>query len=364
MTNDELADLRARCTRFVNGHGPRTAKGWVEAMAASPHLSTRLDEYNEGPAVRALEQRCAELLGKPAALFFPKGVVAQQAALLVHGQRTGRATVALHPKSHIALDEEDAIERLTSLRLRRIGPDHRPFTAADLAGVREPLAAVSVELPLRRAAFQANGWDDLQAISGWCRDRGVPLHLDGARLWEVQPWLGRPLADIAGLADTVYVSFYKGLGGMGGCVLAGPVEVIEATRAWRTRFGGNMYTAFPLVITALDGLERHLPRMGAYHARAKELAMALAGVPDLRVNPGVPHGNSFQLLWDAPADKVEGALRDLARAEGIWLAGRVGETAVPGWCFTEVSVGEATLAWSPRDVADLCARVLQAARTA
>ncbi|QJE73882.1 threonine aldolase [Aerophototrophica crusticola] len=329
-----------------------------------PHLGARLDEYGEGPAVRALEERCAGLLGKPAALFFHKGVVAQQAALLAHGERTGRTTVALHPKSHIALDEEDAIERLTPLRLRRTGPDHRPFNAAELAAVREPLAAVSVELPLRRAAFQGNGWEELGAISGWCRERAVPLHLDGARLWEVQPWLGRPLADIAGLADTVYVSFYKGLGGLGGCVLAGPVDLIEATRAWRTRFGGNLYTAFPLVVTALDGIERHLPRMGAYHEHAKALAVALAGVDGLRVNPGVPHGNSFQLLWDAPADRLETVLRRLAGDEGIWLAGRVGATPVPGWSSTEVSVGDATLAWDLRDVADLCARVLQAARTA
>lgn len=322
MTADSPADLRARCTRFLPGHGPATARRWLDALAASPHLDLRLDEYNEGPAIALLERRCADLLGKPAALFFHKGVVAQQAALLVHAARTGRQTVALHPKTHIACDESDAIERLTPLRLCRVGPDHRPFTPAELAAVTDPLAAVSLELPLRRTAFQATGWEDLESIAGWCRDRGVPLHLDGARLWEVQPWLDRPLAAIAALADTVYVSFYKGLGGLG-------------------------------------GLDRHLPRMGLYHRHARAIADALKEVPGLRVNPGTPQCNSFQILWDAPPAGLEQALTGLARDEGIWAGVRVGGTTVPGWSFTELAVGEATLAWTPAEVAKLCARVLE-----
>lgn len=359
MTADSPADLRARCTRFLPGHGPATARRWLDSLAASPHLDLRLDEYNEGPAITLLERRCAELLGKPAALFFHKGVVAQQAALLVHAARTGRQTVALHPKAHIACDESDAIERLTPLRLCRVGPDHRPFTPAELAAVTDPLAAVSLELPLRRTAFQATGWEDLESIAGWCRDRGVPLHLDGARLWEVQPWLDRPLAAIAALADTVYVSFYKGLGGLGGCVLAGPEDVIAATRVWRSRFGGNLFTAWPLALSALDGLDRHLPRMGLYHRHARAIADALATVPRLRVSPGTPQCNSFQILWDAPSAGLEQALTGLARDEGIWAGVRVGGTTVPGWSFTELAVGEATLAWTPAEVAKLCARVLE-----
>ena len=74
-------DLRARCTRVLGGHGPATARTWVDRLAASPDLNERLDIYSEGPAVERLEAECAALLGKPAALFFHKGVTAQQAAL-------------------------------------------------------------------------------------------------------------------------------------------------------------------------------------------------------------------------------------------------------------------------------------------
>ncbi|HYE00458.1 MAG TPA: beta-eliminating lyase-related protein [Alphaproteobacteria bacterium] len=355
--------LRARCTRFLSGHGPADARLWVERLAGSPDLGLGLDEYGEGPAVARLEAEVAALLGKEAALFFPKGVVAQQAALLAHAGRSGRRIVAVHPKSHLAFDEDDALDRLAGLPMLRLGPDHRPFTAAELAAVAEPLAAVSVELPLRRAAFQAPAWDELAAIAATARARGVPLHLDGARLWEVQPWYGRPLAEIAALADTVYVSFYKGLGGMGGCVLAGPKDVMEAAKVWRGRFGGNFYTAFPYVLTALDGLRRHLPRMAAYHAHAVSLAGAIGGVAGVRVLPAPPQGNAFQVHLPAAMPALQAAAAALAESRGWWLFNRFGETAFPDTAFGEVSVGEASLGWSPAEAAAALAELLERART-
>jgi len=201
--------LRANCTRFLSGHGRGSARAWAERLVASPHIGLALDEYSEGPGITQLEETVAALLGKPAALWFPKGVTAQQAALLVHAAETGSRVVALHPKSHLALDEQDALDRLAGLLPRRIGQDHRPFTLAELEAVQEPLAAVTVELPLRRAAFQAPSWEELSAMAAWARKRGTPFHIDGARIWEVAPWYGRSLAEIAALADTIYVSFYK-----------------------------------------------------------------------------------------------------------------------------------------------------------
>lgn len=354
--------LRERCARFLPGHGRSDARSWVDRLAASPDLDLVRDEYGEGPALRRLEGEVASLLGKEAALFFHKGVVAQQAALLVHAGRTGRRTVALHPKSHMALDEDDALDRLAGLATLRLGPDHRPFTAGELDRVREPLAAVAVELPIRRAAFAAPDWDDLAAVSDWARGRGVPLHLDGARIWEVQPWYGRPLAEIAGLADTVYVSFYKGLGGMGGSVLAGPRETVEATRVWRSRFGGDLFTAFPYVLCALDGLRRHLPRMGEYHRHAVALAGALAEVPGLAPLPRPPRGNSFQLHFQAPAEALARAATEAAETRGLWLFNRFEPTAFPGTAFGEIVTGEATLGWPPEEVAETLARLLARAR--
>jgi threonine aldolase len=354
--------LRGACSRFLGGHGRIDARLWVDRLARSPALNEALDIYSDGPAMARLEAETAALLGKEAGLFFHKGITAQQAALLVHAANTGRRVVALHPSSHFALDEHDTLDRLAGLVSRRVGVAHAPFTLAELERVAEPLAAVTVELPLRRAGFVAPTWDELAAISHWARGRGIPFHLDGARLWEVAPWYGRSLTEIAALADTVYVSFYKGLGGMGGCVLAGPAKVLAAARPWRNRFGGDLPTIFPYVLTALDGLRRHLPRMGEYHAHAVAIAAAIGRQPGLRARPEPPHGNSFQIHFDAPAAALEAAATAMAREQGIWLFNRFEALGFPDRSFGELVVGEATLDWAPEEAAIAIAALLAQAR--
>src|SRR5438128_490806 len=88
-------------------------------------------------------------------------------------------------------------------------------------------------------------WDDLRAQTGWARDRGAAAHLDGARLWESAAGYGRPPAEIAALFDTVYVSFYKGLGALAGCCLAGPADILAEVREWRRRMGGTLFGLWP-----------------------------------------------------------------------------------------------------------------------
>jgi len=355
--------LRAGCTRFLSGHGRRDARAWLAAMAESELIDERPDEYSDGPALRRLEGEVARLLGKPAAAFFHKGVVAQQAALLSHAAETGRRAVAVHPQSHIALDEMDALDLLSRLSTIRVGRANQPFGLKELEQVREPLAAVVVELPLRRAGFRCLPWEELVALSDWARKRRVPLHLDGARLWEAQPWYGRPLEEISALFDSVYVSFYKGLGGMGGSVLAGTEDLVAASRPWQARFGGNLYTAFPLVLTAWDGLMRHLPRMKAYHKGARTLAAELSRVSGLRVAPERPHCNSFQILFEAPLPALERACVDIARENGDWLFGAFTATDVPGIQMAELVVGEATLAWDLPGAAATVAGMLVRAKS-
>ncbi len=349
-TPDDKATARAGCTHFLSARGPVTAADFIAALAASPHIGLGLDHYSEGPAIELLETRVAALLGKDAGLWFPKGIIAQQAALLVHASRLNRRTVALHPQSHLAIDEKDALARLAGLVPVRLGRNERHFTVADLAGLREPLAAVTLELPLRRPGYQALPWDDLQAIAGWAREVGVPLHLDGARLWEVQPWYDRPLADIAAVADTVYVSLYKGLGGLGGCVLAGDRATIDAAKPWRVRYGGDLPMAFPMIVTALDALDTTLPRMGDYYRRACDIAAALRGVAGITLFPDPPQCNSFQVHFAASAARMNQAVLTVARERQCWLFGWFSQGLLPDNAMGEIVVGDATLAWGVDEI--------------
>ncbi|HEV2675597.1 MAG TPA: beta-eliminating lyase-related protein [Aliidongia sp.] len=356
------AEIRDLCRRALSGHRRQTVRETLDQLAQSPFADLPRDIYGEGEAMQALERDVAALLGKPAAVFMPKGVIAQQAALRIWADRSGLHTVGLHPKCHIDLDERSAYERLHGLQGVRLGLDHRPFGVTDLEAAAEEFGVVTVELPLRRAGFKLPDWDDLVAIADWCRSRGVPLHFDGARLWEAQPHYGRPLAEIAGLADSAYVSFYKGLGGLGGSILAGPVDFIAAARVWQGRHGGNLWTAFPFVISAAEGLKRYLPLMPAYRDRARRLAAALAAVPGVTAVPAPPHTNAFQLYLPASAKALDAAHQALARDSGVWLFGRFAETAVPDLTMAEIGVGDAADDLTDGEIVDLVGRLVATAR--
>lgn len=340
-TDEERASVRTTCTRWLSGHGERSMRSWLTHLAAMPEADGGPDVYGAGEPVRALERRVTDLLGKPAARFVIKGVIAQQAALRAWADDRGLATVALHPLSHLDLDELNAMERLHPLRAVRLGQTH-PFGVTELETVAEPIGVVTVELPLRRGGFALPEWEDLVAVSAWCRDRAIPLHIDGARLWECAPYYRRSLAEIAALGDSVYVSFYKGLGGLAGCALAGTEEFLARATPWLTRHGANVFAAFPYVLAALDGLDRLLPRMAEDYARATSLAAALAGVPGIRVTQ--PQTNSFAIYLPGDHEELDAAHLRLAEQTGVWLFGAFAPTPVPGLTKAEIRVGQATTA--------------------
>lgn len=351
--NAAVADVEVRnqCTRWLNGHRPLLSmRESLLALAELPEAALPPDVYGQGQALQQLEADVAALLGKRAARFMHKGVAAQLAALKVWTERRDNRFVALHQQCHIALDEQDAFEALLGLQGGRLGFVDTALHVAQLddcaRDVRLP-GAVVVELPLRRGGYRLPEWSELRAISHWCRERGVPLHFDGARLWEAAVHYDRPLADIAALADSVYVSFYKGLGGLAGCMLAGDEDFIAAAALWQTRLAGNVHTLHPFVLGAREGLRRHLPRMAAYRERAQALAAALAAEPGWRIAPEPPQVNAFQLHLPVAPDALREALLDVARRERFWLGARaVASHVLEGGAMVEVVIGDAAQGWT------------------
>ena len=314
-------------------------RSWLTQLAAMPEADGAPDVYGSGEPIQRLERLVADLLGKPEARFVIKGVIAQQAAIRSWTDQRRVPTVVLHPLSHLDLDELNAVERLHPLHAIRLGRTH-PFGVKELDGVAEEIGVVTYELPLRRGGFALPAWDDLVAVSAWCRERGVPLHIDGARLWESTPYYGRSLAELADLGDSVYVSFYKGLGGLAGCALAGTEDFLARATPWLSRHGANLFAAFPYALSAIAGLDRHLPRMTGYHERAVSLAAALAAVPGVRVTE--PMTNAFAIYLPGDHAALDAAHLELAERTGVWMFGSITPTAVPGLAMAEVSVGSAS----------------------
>lgn len=147
------------------------------------------------------------------------------------------------------------------------------------------------------------------------------------------------------MADSVYVSFYKGLGGLAGAALAGSADLVTAARRWRLRHGGTLFTMAPYAVAARAGLAQRLPRMQSYVARAHELAAALDVLDGVRVLPRPPHTNAFRVFVDVPHERLEEATVRVMETDKVALAGTWRPADVPGWAMSELTVGDATLDW-------------------
>ncbi|MGW1278131.1 threonine aldolase family protein [Streptomyces tsukubensis] len=329
------------------------------------------DWYGSG-VVEELERRVAGLLGLPAAVYFPTGTMAQQVALRCWAERTGSRTVALHPLAHPELHERGAFGAVSGLRTVHPTAEPRLPTAEEIRGFEEPFGALMLELPLREAGFVLPSWEELTEVTEAARERDAVVHFDGARLWECPSHFGRPLHEIAALADSVYVSFYKSLGGLAGAALAGPEDVVAEARAWRHRYGGLAFQQFPAVLSALIGLERELPKLPSYAAQAKVVAAAMteafgeSPAPWFRVHPGTPHTHQFLVWLPYPPEVLMAASLALSEETGTTLFHFWSEESrVPGISASEVTVAEAGLEWTEADVkeavAEFMVRVLREA---
>jgi threonine aldolase len=355
---DRWFRLARKCDRILSGVRPVTLRERLERLASSGiDLDGRTDMYGDGP-VAVLEQRVAELLGKQAAVFFPTGTMAQQVALRCWAERTGPPTVALHPQSHLEVHERRAFIALSGLRGVWPTTEPRPPTAAEIRELDEPFGTLLLELPQRDAGFILPTWDELTATVAEGRQRGARIHFDGARLWETTHHFGQDLPTIAGLADSVYVSFYKTLGGISGAALAGDADFVASARAWRHRYGGNVFQQWPAALSALTGLDTELPRIPSYVEHAAVVADVLSQLPGAVVHPTVPHTHQFQLWLPYPAEALNNATYRLAEEESTWFAARWTDHPPTPYSMAEITIASPALSLSAEMVTSAATALL------
>ncbi len=362
VDDDRIQAAIRGADRFLNAwHGGPSARERLLVLAQATDEEERPDAYGEGERIRRLERRVADLLGKEEAVFMPSGTMAQQIALRIWSERRGVRTIAFHPTCHLEIHEQGAYAALHGLRARLVGDPNRLIGLEDLEAVNEPLAALLLELPQREIGGLLPEWDDLVAQAAWAREREIALHLDGARLWEAGPYYEREYADIAALFDSVYVSFYKGLGGMAGAALAGDAALVAQARVWQRRHGGNLVTMHPFVVSAELGLEERLERIPVFAAHARALGAALAAVDGIEVVPDPPQSPLFHILLRGGHDELAEAAVAIAEERKVLLFADPSTTTSPRWQRHEVMVGEATLALDPNEVRDLYAEIVERA---
>ena len=282
------------------------------------------DVYGEDPTVNRLEQRAAEILGKEAAVFVPTGTMGNTVAIKIHTQH-GQEVIC-ESRAHILdwelsmtawfsgclvrpVPSEDGILRWDAISqyLRKGGPHCAPTGLIELENTHN--MAGGMVYPL----------DVLQDVSGHARELGIPVHMDGARIFNAACSLNKPVRELAAHADTVMFCLSKGLGAPAGSMVAGTEEAIVRGRLYRKRLGGGMRQVGVLAAAGLVALEEMPHRLGEDHLNARFLATELAKIPGVRLDAARVQTNI--VIFDITGTGlVIGEISDRLKARGVLMS--------------------------------------------
>ncbi len=306
---------------FIDLRSDTVTKPTAAMRAAMAAAEVGDDVFGEDPTVNALQEKAAELLGHEAALFCPTGSMANQLAVFLHTKRGDE--VLLEAKAHLYHYEVGALAAIAGVQPRFVETADGVMSPAQVAeGLREahdlwPRTALAC-FENSHNLHGGSVWppDALHAARKAAQAKGVPAHLDGARLFNAAHASGVAAKQLAAGFDSVMVSLSKGLGCPVGSLLLGAREFIRAARPARKRLGGGMRQAGILAAAGIHALENHLDRLGGDHANAKALALALSELPGLRLDPAKVVTNILIAQLPEPAPDA-GAFLARLKARGV-----------------------------------------------
>ncbi len=281
----------------------------LAAMFAAPVGD---DVYGEDPTINRLEEVVADRLGKEAALFVPSGCMGNQIAVRLHC-RPGEELIA-DDRSHVILWEAGGPAALSGVTVR-------PYrTATGIPQVDElpapqpddphspPTRLFWLENTHNRGGGRVVPLAQVHRLAAWADRHRLPMHLDGARIWNAAVASGESVRDLCRPFVTVQTCFSKGLGAPVGSALAGPKDLIARGRRVRKLFGGAMRQAGFLAAACLYALEHHVERLAEDHANARLLAEAVRDTPGMTL---IPEHVDSNLVW-AEVNPALGTAREVA----------------------------------------------------
>jgi threonine aldolase len=258
------------------------------------------EQKREDPTVNALEARAAELLGQEEAVYLPTATMANEIALRLHGEPGDEVLAEEH--SHILIAELGGPAALSGFLTRPLPGDRGRLTPEQIRAAARlwddrhtPITRiVSIENTHNSSGGRVWPLEEVEAVAATCRELGLRLHLDGARLFNAAVALGVPAAEIARHGNTVTICLSKGLGCPLGALVAGSSELMVRARRYKHLFGGAMRQAGIVAAAGVYAFDHHIDRLEDDHARAKRLAegLAAAGLP---VDPTEVETNFVQL---------------------------------------------------------------------
>eukprot|EP01138_Halocafeteria_seosinensis_P005754 gb/GECG01005882.1/.p1 GENE.gb/GECG01005882.1/~~gb/GECG01005882.1/.p1 ORF type:complete len:1097 (+),score=125.58 gb/GECG01005882.1/:1-3291(+) len=308
--------------------------------------STSKDCYGHGSSLNEFEQQIARLVGHEAGVFCLDELQCQLMAARIHSDALGNSKrIGLHPASYFRIHSLDAAENIWGFEEVLIGNANRALSANDvlqhLSESEFPLSCIIVEIPQRENGCVTIPWDDLTKISSRCREKGIPLHLDGARLWEAQPHYHRALQEIGCLFDSVSISFHESVNAIGGAMLLGSRKFVQQANIWKRRLGGCVPTLLPYEISARSQLERNYGTFEGRYEKMKKVVstmthyFVLTGWP-MRFDPPEPHSCTVHVYLLGKRKYLEEAKKAVLREHNILLFRSLKK--VPAYKLSELDV--------------------------
>ena len=317
--------IKEQCTKYLLGHRVDSyLKPAFQELTDSINVSEIFDVYGSGELIEDFEKKIAVILGKEKAVFLPSGIMAQQIALRIWCYQY------LHNIKRIQFGGPEFVSS-------------RMLTVKDFENLDDIPAVILIELPYRPLGGDLPSWESLLEIKEWATKNNILMHLDGARLWETKPYYKKDYSEICSIFDSVYVSFYKGLGGITGAILAGTNSFIQTAKVWQKRYGGNLFSLAPYVLSSRLAIQKNLEKMPLFVSKAQEFAKIFNNFPKMRVFPNPPKTNTFFLYVDEKVDVLKKKHLELMKKYKTCLFPYFEDCNIPGFIKIEIDIFENAL---------------------